>query len=140
MSGPHHIVVPAGKVIPHNPATFADAAEPLAPTGKVIQHHPPTFATADPLAVLVGQVNDVLDAAGLGRPAGPAEEVLAVLPLAEDADLADVLAALRAQEADLTRAAAWPAEGEPDVPAGGPGFESGGTGIIAVAFGKVIPH
>jgi hypothetical protein len=129
MSGPHHIVVPAGKVIPHDPATFANSAEPVPPE-----------RTADPLAELIGQVNDVLHAAELGRPVGAAEKILALVPLADGVDRDAVLAALQASgDADLAQATAWPFDEEP--PGGiGTATASGGTGIIAVAFGKVVPH
>jgi len=114
MSGATHPSALTGKVVPHL-AVVAGKVVPHAAAGNVLSYATPAAAeeTAAPDAIgpLVDHLNGILEAGGLGRPLGPVEEVLAVLPLAADVDEAAVVAALlRAAEnrEDVPAVYPWP--------------------------------
>jgi hypothetical protein len=98
MSGATHPSTDSGKVVPHI-AVVAGKVIPHAAAGKVLSYAAPAAAeetaASDAIGPLVDHLNGILEAGGLGRPLGPVEEVLAVLPLPVDVDKAAVVAALR---------------------------------------------
>jgi len=97
-----HLAVVAGKVVPHAAAEVLSYATPAA-AGQT--------AASDAIGPLVDHLNGILEAGGLGRPLGPVEEVLAVLPLAADVDEAAVVAALRQaaeNRVDVPEVFPWP--------------------------------
>jgi hypothetical protein len=123
---PHHVIVPAGRIIPHF-SLVVDSGQ-IAPYGGPGTAGPGTAAGEAVTSDAADQPNGTLEAAEVSRSLGQREETWTVVWVEDEAEAEAVRSALQQDGADVD-VSCWvgPATGDTDGP-------------VAQTEGRIIPH